>query len=63
MATVSIILNTDNDAFYDNETLEVARILRALADRIEGEALSAIDEARLRDINGNTCGNVSYSND
>ena len=48
-------LETDNQAF-DHEGQEVARILRALADRLE--YLDKLQECQLplRDLNGNTVG-------
>ena len=48
-------LETDNQAF-DQEGLEVARILRDLADRLEN--LDKLQECQLplRDLNGNTVG-------
>jgi len=52
-----INLNTDNDAFTD-PTREVARILRALADRLEGA--SPGEDYPLRDINGNKVGQAVF---
>ena len=48
-------INSDNQAF-DQEGLEVARILRDLADRLEN--LDKLQECQLplRDLNGNTVG-------
>jgi hypothetical protein len=60
MADLKISLNTDNDAFYDDENLEVARILRNLADKIENNPVSGIGGFILRDINGNSVGDIEY---
>jgi len=48
-------INTENQAF-DREGQEVARILRALADKLEH--LDKLQESQLplRDLNGNTVG-------
>jgi len=53
-----IALNTDNAAFGDESlAIEVASILRALADRIEREGMPpAQDSYLLRDHNGNAVG-------
>lgn len=59
-----LILNTDNAAF-DSPTEEIARILRALADKVESGAGVGPDHfagyfdgatESVRDINGNRCG-------
>jgi CBS domain-containing protein len=47
----------DNAAFEDDPLEEVARILRAVADRIE----SGNDEGPVRDENGNTVGRFSVT--
>ena len=62
MTTLNISINTDNAAFADeNLGSEISRILKSYANAIE----SVIDpdtswelETRLRDINGNTVGQV-----
>lgn len=52
-----IKISMDNDAFVDNQTGETARILRNLADRIDGHPhFSAGHDQALRDINGNEVG-------
>ncbi|MEN6304888.1 MAG: hypothetical protein ABFD96_19310 [Armatimonadia bacterium] len=60
--TFNLNLNTDNAAFEDNEGAETARILRALADRLEN---SAFDDYNgmwlLRDSNGNAVGSAWLS--
>lgn len=50
-------IRMDNAAFEDNESHETARILRALADRIDGHPhFSPGHEQALRDSNGNEVG-------
>lgn len=53
-----IHLSTRGSAFTDNEASEVARILRELADNIEGFHLGLAhgEITRLKDINGNRVG-------
>lgn len=50
---------TGNAAFDDMPEIEVARILRQIADRIEGPAGRFYD-APVRDINGNRIGSVYF---
>jgi len=53
----NIKIDMDNAAFEDDNTGEIARILRELADRItRGGELLPGDRENLRDINGNTVG-------
>jgi hypothetical protein len=53
---IRITIDTGNAAFDDgNREAEVARILRAAADRIEAGA----EDFSLRDFNGNTVGHVT----
>jgi len=67
MTTLNISINTDNAAFEDeNLGSEISRILKSYANAIE----SVIDpdtswelETRLRDINGNTVGQVKLTTD
>ena len=67
MTTLKISINTDNSAFADeNLGSEISRILKSYANAIE----SVIDpdtswelETRLRDINGNTVGQVKLTTD
>ena len=67
MTTLKISINTDNAAFGDeNLGSEISRILKSYANAIE----SVIDpdtswelESRLRDINGNTVGQVKLTTD
>jgi hypothetical protein len=54
-----IKLDTSNDAFAgDHYHHEIARILRDLANKIEGGEIPL----SLRDLNGNTCGVVDMLN-
>lgn len=57
---ITIIINTDNAAFEDDPTIEVARILYDLAERVEGHPhFSPGHDQPLRDINGNEVGYVT----
>lgn len=51
--------NFDNDAMVEDRTGEVCRILRELASQIEEYGVPHVDGCYLKDINGNTVGNVS----
>ena len=54
---VQIIIKTDNAAFEDDPTAEVARILRELAKRIDSHSrFSPGIQLRLRGFNGNEVG-------
>ena len=67
MTTLNISINTDNSAFEsENLGSEISRILKSYANAIE----SVIDpdtswelETKLRDINGNTVGQVKLTTD
>ena len=67
MTTLNISINTDNSAFEsENLGSEISRILKSYANAIE----SVVDpdtswelETRLRDINGNTVGQVKLTTD
>ena len=67
MTTLNISINTDNAALKsENLGSEISRILKSYANAIE----SVIDpdtswelETRLRDINGNTVGQVKLTTD
>lgn len=48
-------VHTSNSAF-ENESAEVARILRELAERVESGRTSG----RVFDLNGNACGNWAF---
>ena len=51
----TLSFSTDNDAFYNDEDGEIARILRDLADRVEGGDIAA-QHRNVSDINGNIVG-------
>lgn len=53
--TLSVELDTGNDAVIANPCEEVARMLRAVADRIE-HCGNGCASGNLRDLNGNTVG-------
>ena len=50
MNKVTITINCENDAFQDDAEYEVIRILQ--------DVINDLRSKSLRDINGNTCGNV-----
>lgn len=52
MSAFTLKVYTDNAAFADDPDGEVARILRDVADRVEGGQ----EDGAVRDINGNTVG-------
>lgn len=52
---ITIKFHTGNAAFEDSPTGEIARILRSLADTF---ASDGIPSHYIRDINGNTCGDI-----
>jgi len=52
----TIIIETSGAAFDDAPASEIARILRAMANRIEETGLLPVP----RDLNGNKCGSVSF---
>ena len=56
MGKIIIKINTSNAAFDGSTEYETARILRELAGRIEDGG----EPEKLKDINGNTVGTVSY---
>ncbi len=59
MTTFKLTLEMNNAAFVDaGEAIELARILRELADRIEQDGLDSGEPIRLRDVNGNTVGSA-----
>ena len=52
-------ISTENAAFYgDNETTELVRLLRAMADKLEAGADSAIP-MHLMDVNGHVVGKAT----
>lgn len=54
MSELTIEMSLDNAAFEDDPAPEIARILRQLADKLEGRGID--DEILLWDINGNRVG-------
>ena len=57
---ITITIKTDNAAFQDgNRGLEVARILRRLADEYANGYTNSHYPTHPRDINGNRCGTVT----
>lgn len=59
---ITITINTDNDAFTGGAKAEVLRIL-AEAFRPGSGLLTAMDGRKLRDLNGNTVGQVQVTED
>jgi len=57
---LTIQIKMDNAAFDPSGT-EAARILRELADRLDGDNLRAKDLRPLRDINGNRVGEAKVT--
>lgn len=56
MKKLKIKIGAIGQAFEDYPEMEMARILRELADKLEAGALPYGEESRIRDINGNTVG-------
>ncbi len=55
-----IRIDMDNDAFQDGESgTELARILRTLADRVDGAEVKDGDYYVCHDINGNNVGRMT----
>jgi len=54
---VTILIETDNEAFTDEPSLELARILQSLA----SGNLNPGDSINIRDINGNTVGSFRWT--
>ena len=52
---LTVIIETGNAAFEDSPTGEIARILRAIADRIEETGVPPVP----KDINGHVVGSVT----
>ena len=53
---ITITINTDNDAFFENEITEVKRILEVLIDSLASRR--ATGEYKLHDMNGNVVGKL-----
>lgn len=58
MATIKILIDTDNAAFDERPSTEVARILRQLAIEYDDFGLLGEPTKLLYDINGNVVGEV-----
>ena len=56
MAKFTLEIELDNDAFADDADMEIARLLRDAAKRVNGGLLGRRGEMLLRDVNGNTVG-------
>lgn len=57
MSKFELWINTDNAAFADGEKpFEVARILREIADKIDGNGALPDSYKTIHDINGNDVG-------
>ena len=56
MKNLEIKIDAIGQALADYPEMEMARILRELADKLEAGALPYGEESRIRDINGNTVG-------
>jgi hypothetical protein len=64
MAKLNITIELDNDAFQPEPGPEVARILEDLADTFRDTLVIAPrgpEPLSIRDINGNTCGEVTLT--
>lgn len=56
MAKFTLEIELDNDAFTDDADMEIARLLRDAAKRVNGGLLGRRGKMLLRDVNGNTVG-------
>ena len=61
MPTLRITIKMDNAAFSTESGTEAARILRRLAEDLEGRACQPEGWATLRDLNGNTVGEAKVT--
>jgi hypothetical protein len=59
MSKITIVINTDNDAFVDYKNEELARILIKLANQIKDDNYPS----KLMDINGAAVGTVKVEED
>jgi|OpeIllAssembly_1097287.scaffolds.fasta_scaffold662297_3 hypothetical protein len=55
MKKLTITIRTENAAFDESPELEVARILRSLANRME---VDGVEDRNILDVNGNKVGEV-----
>ncbi len=53
----SVYIDCDGDAFAEDPTPEIARLLKQIAQRMEQDGESC---GGLRDTNGNSCGGFEY---
>jgi hypothetical protein len=61
---ITITLDTSNAAFEEDPAAEISRILEALSRSFRAEKRPTdLDGEKLRDINGNTVGQVTVSED
>ncbi len=58
LESVVITVNLQNSAFQACAGAELARILRKLADEVDGLHRNLGNEVSIRDINGNRVGNM-----
>jgi len=59
MAGLRVLIVANNAAFAEDADAETARILEELAARVRAGGMPAAGEiVRLRDFNGNDCGNA-----
>lgn len=61
MSEFTLKINTDNSAFSNNTALELSRILKSTADKIEYGEFPISGEIQLMDINGNKVGHAKYN--
>jgi hypothetical protein len=57
MDRFALTINCTNAAFDDDPRPEIARILRELADRLDG----GITQGGVHDVNGNTVGTFTFA--
>lgn len=60
MAKFTLTIDCGNAAFDPAPDYELARILRSIADRLEGLDLDADTVVNLYDTNGNRCGTANF---
>lgn len=59
--TAKIEIQMDSAAFTHEPGEELARILRKLADNLDGADITPADSNKLRDVNGNTVGTFTVT--
>lgn len=55
---IEIKINCDNAAFEENPIYELTRILFVITRMLENHSIADLDNTKLRDCNGNTCGTI-----